>query len=175
MPLCIGQHDIFRGKHIMEYLMLNHLQCLHERGCMENKQSERQNRTICIPFIIENYENIINDSFQFRLYLDEMIIIYPELFPADITLGYRMKDSYTSVKLSITVRRINVSGVFYTIRPSFVMPYMTAMTDDVELPLFYRKFDVPFQAITKGFGKDNMFWYRMVQSLGRNSIVGTTV
>ena len=158
--------------HVKPFIMLS------ERGHMEkteNIQPKYQNRTICIYFVMENYPTIIEDAFQFRLYIDEMIVKFPELFPSNISEGYRMKDSYTSKKLSVTVRRIDVSGVFYTIRPSFVMPYMTAMTEDVKLPLFYRKFDVPFWAITAGFGRDDMYWYRMVASLGRNSIVGTTV
>ena len=52
---------------------------------------------------------------------------------------------------------------------------MTGLTDDIENALFMRKFDVPFWALSHVFGKDPMYWYRIEQSLGRNSIVGTTV
>jgi len=86
-----------------------------------------------------------------------------------------MKDLYFSEKLSILTRRIKIAGVAYTIRPSFAMPYMTAKTDDVEKVLFLRKFGVPFWALSHVFGRDQMYWYRMEQSLGRNSIVGTTI
>ncbi|MFH0924256.1 MAG: hypothetical protein V1872_01265 [bacterium] len=55
------------------------------------------------------------------------------------------------------------------------MPYMTGNVADVEKVLFLRKFDVPFWALCYVFGKDAMHWYRMEQSLGRNSIVGTTI
>jgi len=52
---------------------------------------------------------------------------------------------------------------------------MAGMTDDAEKALFFRKFSVPFRAPAHVFGGDPMHWQRMEQSLGRNSIVGTTV
>jgi hypothetical protein len=41
--------------------------------------------------------------------------------------------------------------------------------------LFLRSFGVPFWALAHVFGKNAMYWYRLEVSLGRNSIVGTTV
>ena len=35
--------------------------------------------------------------------------------------------------------------------------------------------DVPFWLLTLGFGHNDMFWYRLIERLGRNSLVGTTV
>jgi hypothetical protein len=55
------------------------------------------------------------------------------------------------------------------------MPYMTALTKDVESPLFLRKFGVPFWALAHVFGHDPMFWYRLECGLGRFSVVGTTL
>ena len=52
---------------------------------------------------------------------------------------------------------------------------MTGITDDVEKAIFMRKFNVPFWALSYVFGKDPMYWYRIEQSLGRNSLVGTTI
>jgi hypothetical protein len=52
---------------------------------------------------------------------------------------------------------------------------MTGWTDDVEGPLFLRSFGVPFWAPARVFGNDPTYWYRLELSLGRNSIVGTTV
>jgi hypothetical protein len=71
--------------------------------------------------------------------------------------------------------RGNISGISYSIRPSFAMPYMTGLVQDVEKPLFLRKFAVPFWALSYCYGKDAMYWYRLETSLGRNSIVGTTI
>jgi hypothetical protein len=56
-----------------------------------------------------------------------------------------------------------------------VMPYHVGFTDDVEKGLFLRKFDVPFWGLCHAFDKNAMFWYRMEQNIGRNSIAGTTV
>jgi len=77
--------------------------------------------------------------------------------------------------MGVWIRRIEVDGIAYTIRPSFIMPYMTGFTKDVEKVLFLRKFAVPYWALSYSFGRDAMYWYRMEASLGRNSLVGTTV
>src|SRR4029079_6620400 len=42
-------------------------------------------------------------------------------------------------------------------------------------PSFLRKFAVPYWALTQVFGRDPMYWYRLERSLGRFSLVGTTV
>jgi hypothetical protein len=52
---------------------------------------------------------------------------------------------------------------------------MTGSTDEVQGPLFLRAFGVPFGALARVFGKDPMYWYRLEVSLGRNSVVGTTI
>ena len=38
-----------------------------------------------------------------------------------------------------------------------------------------RKFGVPYWAIARTFGRNTTFWYRLELSIGRNSVVGTTV
>ena len=118
---------------------------------------------------------VIKDAKSFRKELDIVIKSNPELFPRGIQAGYWMKDKRHSKKSEIDIRRIEVDEIAYTIRPSFVMPYQTAFTADVEKAIFLRKFNVPFWALSYVFGKDQMFWYRIEQGLGRNSIVGTTI
>jgi len=117
----------------------------------------------------------VEDPLRFRLRIDEMIAEHPELFPPGAECGWRMKDSYISKKQGIKIRSIEIGGISYTIRPSFVMPYMTGMTDEAERAMFLRKFSVPFWALAYVFGRDPVYWERMEQTLGRNSIVGTTV
>jgi len=139
------------------------------------KSTSRCNRVICILFVLETYLEIVRDSAKFRAYLDNIIKQSPELFPPEIKEKYLMKDTYHSKKLSISIRRIQVGGVSYTIRPSCVMPYMTGMTHEVEKPLFLRKFNVPYWGISYVFGRNPMYWYRLETFLGRYSIVGTTI
>ena len=74
------------------------------------------------------------------------------------------------------MRRIKLkNGKSYQLRPSFMMPYMIARTDEVEKALYLRRWGVPFEALVYVFGRDSMFWYRAYVSIGRNSIVGTTI
>ncbi len=133
------------------------------------------NRTICISFCQDNYETVIEDPILFRKHINETLQQHPELFPENIEAGYRLKDQRESAKLKVTIRRITVAGVNYSVRPSFVLPYMAGFVKNVENALFLRKFSVPFWALSHCFGKYEMYWYRIEISLGRYSLVGTTV
>ncbi len=135
----------------------------------------RHNRTVCLPIDQVTYEAMIPNPVEVRNTIDESIKHFPELFPSSIHEGYRMKDSFTSKKLGIVLRRIQCSDGAYTIRPSFAMPYMTGFAEELEKPLFLRKFNVPFWALAYVFGRNAMYWFRLEQSLGRNSLVGTTI
>ena len=137
----------------------------------------RGSSTICLPFRQEDYETVVEDPVLFREALDKSFGDMPELFPQAFAQGYTMKDSRFSVKSGFRLRRIecNATGEAFTVRPSFILPYMTGTTDEVADPLFLRKFGVPFWALTHVFGRNDMYWYRLEVSLGRNSIVGTTV
>ena len=135
----------------------------------------RRNRTICMHVCQAQYYMMIQNATQFRIVVDMAITEYPELFPAEITFGYQMKEIRFSKKLKLKIRRIVIAGVNYTIRPSFVMPYMTGFVEDVEKPLFLRKFAVPFWALSHCFGRNPMYWYRLETSIGRHSLLGTTI
>jgi len=43
------------------------------------------------------------------------------------------------------------------------------------LLLFLRQFGIPYWALTYVFGHNDMYWYRIENHFGRNSVVGTTV
>jgi hypothetical protein len=129
---------------------------------------------------MERYKEIVGKPAAYRAYVDEMKSRYPELFPSEIVNGYRLHDQRRSKKMpEIQVRRIKLPGKekdqVYTIVPSGVMPYMTGYTDDVEKPLFLRKFNVPFWALSYVFGKNDAYWYRVASHFGRYDIVQTTV
>jgi hypothetical protein len=94
-------------------------------------------KTICIPCSQEQYERIVDDPVRFREFLDKQIEATPELFPPEIRTGYRMKDTYTSRKTGWRLRRIDLrNDASYLIRPSFLMPYLSGHTEDVQAPLF---------------------------------------
>ncbi|HZW35216.1 MAG TPA: hypothetical protein VFF52_31125 [Isosphaeraceae bacterium] len=81
-----------------------------------------------------------------------------------------------SAQQRIRIRRIVLKdGRAYSIRPSFLMPSLTALAEDVEAPLVLRKFGVPVWARARVFSRDRMVDYCLECALGRASIVGTTV
>lgn len=113
----------------------------------------------------------------YRQYIELMLARYPELFPAAISAGFVFHDQYWSIKQQIRLRRIRVKAMdqVFQIRPSFLLPYMVARTDELEKGLYLRQWGVSFDALAYVFGRDPMFWYRAWVAVGRLSIVGTTV
>src|SRR3954451_9387069 len=139
-------------------------------------RSSRGHRTLCLPIAEEAYPQVVHDPVAFRRWIDDRFREAPELFPTNFARGSELKDGRMSVKRGIPIRRLLTRDkTAYSVRPSFLMPYMTARTADVEGPLFLRKFAVPFWALARVFGHDPMDWYRLECGLGRFSIVGTTV
>ncbi len=97
----------------------------------------RGHKTICIPCSSQEYERVVGDPEMFRKFLDRQVEATPELFPPGIDRGYRMKDVYTSRKTGCKLRRIELRDLdSYLIRPSFLMPYLSGHTEDVQAPLF---------------------------------------
>jgi hypothetical protein len=138
----------------------------------------RGHRTICLGFESrEAYDACVADATRFREHVEAQYRAHPELFPAEMSGGFSLHDRRTSAKLDVVVRRIQLvaSSDTYQIRPSLVMPYMVAFTDDVEKALYLQNNGVSFEALEYAFGRDHMFWYRASVSVGRCSIVGTTV
>ena len=96
----------------------------------------RGHATICLPIEKDEYDAIVENPKGFRQWLDRCYAEMPELFPQGFSGGYAMKDGRTSVKLGESLRRIVLrQGRSYSIRPSFLMPYMTARTEEVEGPV----------------------------------------
>src|SRR5919206_4348376 len=127
------------------------------------KPKPRGFSTICLPISPERYQQIIDSPPLFRHWLDQAFRDMPELFPAAFAQGYTLKDSRVSAKRGLRLRRIRcrATGAAFSVRPCFVLPYMTAWTDDASGPLFVGAFGVPFWALARGFGKGAMFWDRL--------------
>lgn len=141
-----------------------------------NRLPARGSFTICLPIEEERYAEVVRSPNRFRAWLLDCFAESPELFPEGFDGHFEMKDGRVSSKAKLRLRRIELGdGRCYSVRPSFVMPYMTARTSEVEDALFLRKFAVPYWALARLFGRNPMFWYRQECSLGRNSVVGTTV
>jgi hypothetical protein len=135
-------------------------------------------KNICLGFSSEaHYTKLIDDPMLFRDFLNKTYQQYPELFPQDWAFGFTFHDIYQSKKTNFFIRRVKVSrsGEVFSIRPSFLMPYLTARSDEVEKALYLCQFGVPLSALVYVFGRDEMFWYRLILQFGRPSLVGTTV
>jgi hypothetical protein len=139
--------------------------------------SGRKCWTICLPIAEDHYRSIMNSWPDIRSWLLQAYQETPELFPAGFDLGFTQRDSRMSKKLSLRLWRITLNRAVghYSVRPSFVTPHMTALTETAEKGLFLRKFGVSYDGIATVEGRNRMFWYRLESSLGRNSLVGTTV
>ena len=156
-----------------------------QRQCTKTKtEVAKPSKRIRLPFKREEYDEIIDDKKRYREALDSFIEQRPELFPPEIEHGYQLYGlTRQSAKMpDVRLRRICLTvpdeqgrRQVYSIAPSFVMPYMTGDTDDVEKALFLRRFGVPYWALTYVFGRDDMYWQRMVIRIGQNDIVGTTI
>ena len=161
---------------------------VRQRNCSSEKtdvDTAKSSKRVCIPIEREEYEQVVDDKKAFRQLLDKHIEQYPELFPADIGQGYKLHGMLPASKKmpEVQLRRIQLKAKddkakaqVFTIAPCFVLPYMTGYTAEVEKALFlYEKFGVAFWGLTYVFGRNDMYWYRLTQNLGGNSLVGTTI
>jgi hypothetical protein len=106
-------------------------------GAERSSKPVRGQKTICLSCSQQQYEQAVEDPEHFRGLLDQQIEATPELFPPEIRRGYRMKDLYRSRKTGLKLRRIELRNLqCYLVRPSFLMPYLSGHTEDVQAPLF---------------------------------------
>ena len=136
-------------------------------------------KSIRINLTEMEYDCIMSDNKYFKERLDSNIKKHPELFPAEIRNGYRLYGSTReSKKQLISMRRIEIKGVkrgIYQIYPSFVMPYMTALSKDAWKILLLGMYRVPDWVVAKIFEKDEKHIQRLKRHLGNCSMVGSTV
>jgi hypothetical protein len=145
---------------------------------VEKQPPSRGSKHICVPFDNEaQYQACVADVAQYGAYLTTRFARSPELFPRAMGQGYTFHDCYLSRKQGVVLRRIKlkVGKAVFTLRPSFVLPYCIARTDEVEKVLYLRQWGVPCEALAYVFGRNAMVWYRAWLSLGRPNLVGTTV
>jgi len=136
-------------------------------------------KSIRIPIAIDEYERIISDNQYFKKRLNYYIERYSDLFPEEIKNGYRLFGTIPkSKKQSLVVRRIEIKGMeqgIFQIYPSFVMPYMTELTETAWKILLLGMYRVPDWILAKVFDKDEKHIQRLKSHLGNCSLVGSSV
>ena len=137
----------------------------------------RGSKQICIPMMREQYDEIWDDAKQVRAYLEKILAESPELFPEAISDGYRLTGRLPESKKIAGIRRrqVRINEQVYSLRPSFVFSYMSGTVEALAHPLLLLSLGVPCWVVTTVLGRNDMFWNRHLERLGRNSLVGTTV
>lgn len=153
-----------------------------QRECHQEKTFEplaHTSKQICLPIDQVKYQQIVLTPPLFRTEIDQLFQEFPELFPTDMGQGYTLHDILPPSKKmpDIQLRRLKLrtNQEVFTVRPAFVLPYMTGYTAQVEQPLLLRRWAVPYWVLVELFGKDEAYWYRLENRFGRYSVVGTTV
>ncbi len=152
------------------------------RSCERDRPSGTEktakgSRQICIPMTQDQYKQIWDQPIAVRDYLDSLIPEHPEIFPASMAQGYQLRGHLPESKKlpGIRLRQLKTEDGIYTLRPSFVFAYMTGTIDELEKPLLLLAVHTPIWVVTQIFGKHDMYWQRLLERMGRNSLVGTTV
>src|SRR4051794_13459309 len=141
-------------------------------------QPPRGAKQIVIPMTRPQYDEIWYDPERIRAFVDGWARSAPELFPAGFDRGYRLHGfGRESRKLpGLKLRKVvTADGASYWLRPSFIAGYMAGTVDDLAYPLLLAAHGVPAWLLKVGFGRSEMYWHRVVERLGRSSLVGTTV
>jgi hypothetical protein len=141
-------------------------------------QASRGAKQIVIPMTRPQYDEIWHETQRLRAFVAEWTSLAPELFPAGFDQGYRLHGfGRQSRKLpGVKLRKIVLAnGSSYWLRPSFVTGYMAGTIEELAYPLLLASHGVPPWLLKIGFGHSEMYWYRVVERLGRSSLVGTTV
>ncbi len=141
-------------------------------------QPPRGAKQIVIPMTRPQYDASWHDAQGTREAVAGWVQSAPELFPPGFDRGYRLHGfGRPSRKLpGIKLRKVvTADGTSYWLRPSFVAGYMTGTVDELAYPLLLAAHGVPAWLLTIGFGRNEMYWYRVVERLGRSSLVGATV
>ena len=111
-----------------------------------------RSKQICVPLTRELDDQLWDDPKRLRPFLERRIADRPELFPAGIEQGFTLTGRLrASVQQGVRLRQLRLRDQqVFTLRPRFVFGYRTGTVDEWEQP-------------------------RLLERLGRNSLVGTTV
>lgn len=152
--------------------------CSRDMAAIDKMITLRGSKQICIPMTQSIFKKIWNKPLDVRHFVNSLIKTMPEVLPHNIKNGYQLTGRLPESKKmpGIRLRQLRLSdGSVYSLRPSFVMSYMTGTVENIENPLLLLSYGVPHWLVTKCYGHNDMYWYRLTSRFGRNSIVGTTV
>lgn len=125
-----------------------------------------------------DYQACVADLGKYQAFLLKQYQQHTQLFPPAFAAGFSFHDRYSSRKqkgLVLRRTRLKQTGEAFTLRPSFVLPYLIRRTEAIEKALYLRQWDVPFEALADVFGHNAMYWSRAWLAFGRPKLVGTTV
>src|SRR5258707_13193034 len=151
---------------------------VHRERTVPTPQLPRGAKQIVIPMTRPQYDDLWSHADRVRALLAEWAEAAPELFPAGFDQGYSLHGlGRKSRKLpGVRLRKIVLAdGTSYWLRPSFVTSYMTGTVEELAYPLLLAAQGVPAWLLTIGFGHSDMYWYRVLERRGQNSLVGTPV
>ena len=141
-------------------------------------QLPRGAKQIVIPMTQTQYHDLWHQADRLRSFVAEWAEAASELFPPGFDQGYDLHGfGRESRKLpGVKLRKIVLAdGTSYWLRPSFVTGYMTGTVDQLTFPLLLASHGVPPWLLKIGFGHSEMYWYRIIERLGRTSLVGATI
>lgn len=141
-------------------------------------QPPRGAKQIVVPMTRQQYDDLWHQADRLRAFLAEWVRTAPELFPAGFEQGFCLHGlgRESRKQPGLRLRKVVLAdGISYWLRPSFVTCYMTGTVEELAYPLLLAAHGVPPWLLTIGFGHSDMYWYRLIERLGRNSLVGTTV
>ncbi len=141
-------------------------------------QRQRGDHQIVIPMMRQEYDRMWHDPAHVRQRLQKLLQEFPELFPEGFDKGFTLDGLLRESKKlpGVRLRKIVLNnGEIYELRPSFALSHMVGTVDELEHPLLLLSVGTPCWVVTKIFGHNDMFWQRIMERMGRNSLVGTTV
>lgn len=122
------------------------------KSVIERVGTPRGSKQICIPMTSDLYKRIWDNAAKVRHLVDSLIKTMPEVFPCGIQDGYQLSGHLPeSEKMpGIRLRQLRLrDGNVYTLRPSFVISYMTGTVEDIHRPLLLLTYGVPCWLATR--------------------------
>jgi len=144
----------------------------------DSRNQTRGEQAIILPLDKDEYKAFIdvNKTKNSRKLLLDLLEIYPELFPLGMNAkNWRFYGTRGSAKTDYRVRVIGFENKYYRLYPCFLMPYMREYDEAMGNALLLSRYGVPLWLITKLYGKNVMYWSRVLEWFGECSLVGSTV